>query len=233
MSSTYLDLTNIVLRRLNQVELTPSSFASARGIHSAAKDAIIDSVRKINTQKFKWPFNFTSGTQILVPGQESYPFPTDFRSADWESFFIQKDSVYYTTRKLSQISKNEYYRYRKSQDDNESLGRDIPDFVFELDALNFGVTPSPNLAYTLNYRYQLKNTEMSDFGDTCLIPNEYDYVIVDGAMYYMYMFLDNDQRAIATEKMFLDDLNYMTTILIPRDPYAYTGMIQKRDPYAR
>ena len=57
MGTTYLDLTNKVLRKLNQVELTSTNFASARGLHAEAKDAVLESVQRINFQKFEWPFN--------------------------------------------------------------------------------------------------------------------------------------------------------------------------------
>ena len=64
MGSTYLDLTNRVLRRLNEVEIESSDFSSVRGIQAAAKDAVLDTVRNINSQKFEWPFNAASGTQV-------------------------------------------------------------------------------------------------------------------------------------------------------------------------
>ena len=40
MATTYLDLTNEVLRELNEVVLTSGTFSSATGIQSFVKDAI-------------------------------------------------------------------------------------------------------------------------------------------------------------------------------------------------
>ena len=40
MATTYLTLTNSVLRELNETELTSSTFSSSRGIQTAVKDFI-------------------------------------------------------------------------------------------------------------------------------------------------------------------------------------------------
>ena len=40
MASTYLVLINNVLRDLNEVELTSSTFSSSRGIQTSAKDFV-------------------------------------------------------------------------------------------------------------------------------------------------------------------------------------------------
>jgi len=44
MATTYLDLSNEVLRELNEVVLTSGTFASATGIQSFVKDAINKSI---------------------------------------------------------------------------------------------------------------------------------------------------------------------------------------------
>ena len=48
MAETYLTLTNRVLTRLNEVELTSTTFTSARGIQTQVKNAINESIRYIN-----------------------------------------------------------------------------------------------------------------------------------------------------------------------------------------
>ena len=44
MATTYLDLSNEVLRELNEVVLTSGNFASATGIQAFVKDAINKSI---------------------------------------------------------------------------------------------------------------------------------------------------------------------------------------------
>ena len=48
MAETFLTLTNKVLARLNEVQLTSTSFATARGIQVQTKNAVNESVRYIN-----------------------------------------------------------------------------------------------------------------------------------------------------------------------------------------
>jgi hypothetical protein len=223
MGSTYLELTNRVLRRINEVELDASSFTDCRGVHAAAKDAVLDTIRDINSQKFEWPFNAAAGTQLLTVGQELYTWPTDLRMVDWESFYIEKDDTLgCPTSRLEQISKDEWYKYLRSDDfDSTTLGRDRPRFIFEFDNGGFGVSPSPNQAFTVKFRYWLKTIEMDVHTDETTIPEEYNQVITDGAINLLYMFLDNDERANVALSSYKRGLDYMSYILIPKDNYAY------------
>lgn len=219
MSSTYLDLTNRVLRRLNEVELTASTFPSAIGIHAVAKDAVLDAVRMINSEKYAWPFNNVSGTQVLVANTNEYPWPADFSTAEWDSFYIYKDgTLNTTTKKLKHISYKEWYDRFRENDYDSTTGITDPYFIFDVGNGNFGVSPVPNAAYTLNYRYFLNSVNLELYGDVCSVPSAYDYVIVDGALWYMYIFLDNTPRAQAMEQSFIRGINKMDYLLIPKSP---------------
>ena len=68
--STFLDLTNQLLRRLNEVEIAQADFPSVRGVQATAKDAIKNAIAKINQAEYEWPFNAVEHTQLLVVGQE-------------------------------------------------------------------------------------------------------------------------------------------------------------------
>ena len=48
MAESFLTITNKVLARLNEVELTSSTFATSRGIQTQAKNAVNESIRYIN-----------------------------------------------------------------------------------------------------------------------------------------------------------------------------------------
>ena len=82
MSGTFLNLTNKVLARLNEVQLTSSSFATARGIQVQAKNAVNEAVRYINQREFQYPFNHATKTETLVPGTVRYTIPTDAKTVD-------------------------------------------------------------------------------------------------------------------------------------------------------
>ena len=48
MAYTYLDITNEVLARMNEVALTSSNFAAARGFQVQCKNAVNDAINYIN-----------------------------------------------------------------------------------------------------------------------------------------------------------------------------------------
>ena len=75
MAETYLTLTNKVLARLNEVELTSSTFSSARGIQTQVKTAINEAVRYINQREFNYPFNHATESKTLTAGVVRYSLP--------------------------------------------------------------------------------------------------------------------------------------------------------------
>ena len=60
MATTYLDLTNEVLRELNEIPLTSANFANAVGLQQFVKDAINKSIFDIANEEPQLPF-FTAG----------------------------------------------------------------------------------------------------------------------------------------------------------------------------
>ena len=56
MATSYLDLTNELLRELNEVVLTASNFASAVGVQAHVKDALNKAYFDIINQEPQWPF---------------------------------------------------------------------------------------------------------------------------------------------------------------------------------
>ncbi len=83
MAYTYLDITNEVLARMNEVSLTTPNFTAARGFQVQCKNAVNDSINYINQREFGWPFTHATQTQTLVAGQTRYTVPTDTQSIDY------------------------------------------------------------------------------------------------------------------------------------------------------
>ena len=92
MAETFLTLTNKVLARLNEVQLTSTTFATARGIQVQAQNAVNESVRYINQKEFQYPFNHSTKTETLVPGTVRYTIPTTAKTVDYNTFRLVKDS---------------------------------------------------------------------------------------------------------------------------------------------
>ena len=89
MATTYLTLTNRVLRELNEVEMTSTTFSSSRGIQTAVKDFVNKSIHDIYNEGAELPLLHTTTTQALTTGDGEYAFPNDMRRVDFESFFLK------------------------------------------------------------------------------------------------------------------------------------------------
>ncbi len=220
-NSTYLELTNELLRRLLETELTSTEFPSARSTQATAKDCIRASISEISAKEREWPFNYTTGTETLVIGTIEYDFPTDYKMVDWESFYIEKsDALGTLTTPLKQTSRDSWLQnYRVNDLNAGSDGVDIPMYVFDSSVgrvKSFGVTPSPDKAYVLKYEYYAKDTELSLYDDETNIPKEFNYVILNGALKHFYMFKDNTEQANIWTNEFDKSLNQMRHILIPK-----------------
>ena len=121
MAETYLTLTNKVLARLNEVELTSSTFTSARGIQTQVKNAINESVRYINQREYNYPFNHDTKTQTLTAGVVRYSIPTTAKVVDYNTFRIVKDSdLAVNGGQLSILNYNDYISKSIDQEDEIS-----------------------------------------------------------------------------------------------------------------
>jgi len=216
VATTYLDLTNKVLRRLNEVEITSSDFSAVSGVQALAKDAVKDAIGKINQAEFEWPFNSAEHTQVLAVGQEEYTWPTFFKVAEWNSFQIVKDaSISVEAKGLSFIERDHWYRSYRDNDDNAGTsGTNCPIYVFPSSGNGYGVSPSPDKAYTIKFRYYLTHTNLELFSDTSRIPVNHDAVIIDGALFYMYLFKDNMEAAQISGGSFQQGIKEMQSIHI-------------------
>ena len=119
MAETFLTLTNSVLSRMNEVQLTSSTFSSARGIQTQAQNAVNEAIRYINQREFNYPFNHSAKTETLVPGTVRYSLPTDAKHADYNTFRIAKDTDLGTSgSSLTTLNYNEYVDKYISQEDD-------------------------------------------------------------------------------------------------------------------
>ena len=118
MSSSYLTLTNNVLGRLNEVQLTASNFDSARGIQTQTKEAINQSIRFINQKEFNFPFNHATETKTLTAGTVRYSLPTSTKHVDYNTFRLIKDDDLATSGgKLGILQYNDYINNYITQED--------------------------------------------------------------------------------------------------------------------
>ena len=221
MPSSYIDLCNKTLRRLNEVEISADDFPTVRGVQALVKDAVKAAIAKVNQAEYGWPFNAAEHTQVLNVGQTEYTWPDYFKVSDWNSFQIQKDdSLAVTYKTLKSIDRDEWYRdYRDDDYEAGSAGRAVPDFVFPSHGNGFGVSPSPDKAYTIRFRYYQNYSDLTAATDVTRIPESFDTVIVDGAIYNLYMFKDNLEAASAAFTAFQQGIKDLQTLYINNYQY--------------
>ena len=104
MATTYLVLSNRILRELNEVELTSSNFSSSRCIQTAVKDFINKAVHDIYNEGAELPLLHTTKTQALTTGDGEYDFPSDMRRVDFESFFLKPTELITNSEFTSNIT---------------------------------------------------------------------------------------------------------------------------------
>lgn len=216
MPSTYQNLCNMVLRRINEVEIAQADFGSVRGVQALVKDAVRASVAKINQAEFEWPFNASEHTQVLTAGRTEYDWPDYFKIADFNSFQVQKnDALGVGYKTLTSIERDEWYKSHRDADyEAGSAGRGVPDFVFPSHGTGFGVSPSPDKAYSIRFRYYLNYADLTAYSDVTRIPESFENVIVDGALYHLYMFKDNLEAANAAYMAFQSGVKDLQTLYI-------------------
>ena len=89
MALTFLSLTNSVITRMNEVELTSSNFTSSRGVQTQCKNAVNEAIRYINQREFGYSFNHASNSSTLVAGQTRYTVPTSTKSIGYSTASIK------------------------------------------------------------------------------------------------------------------------------------------------
>lgn len=227
MAYNFLGLVNDVNRRLNEVELNSSNFGGAIGFYSQAKEAVNSSIRLINQQEFEWPFNHNTEEQTLTAGTTRYSFPADTKYIDFDSFRIkQDDTLGNDTQKLSLISYEEYLNRFVDQEYETSTGiRELPRYVFRAPNQVWGVTPNPDKAYVVVFEYYSIPSELSAYTDVPTVPEQFRHIIVDGAMYYAYMFRGDLNSAQLSMQKFNEGLKNMRTIYINRYDYVRSTML--------
>lgn len=120
MALTFLTLSNSVITRMNEVELTSSNFTGSRGVQTQCKAAVNEAIRYINQREFGYSFNHASNSSEVVAGQTRYNLPTSTKSVDYSTARIKKDSdLNVAGNSLSTLNYNEYIEkdYANQEDD--------------------------------------------------------------------------------------------------------------------
>lgn len=221
MAYDFIGLVNDVNRRLNEVEVSSTDFPTATGFYSFAKDAVNHSIRHIQQEEFNWPWNFIEDTTTLNAGQMRYSFPFDAKTVDFNTFRIRRSDTLGTDTKKLKICNYEDYLGRYVDDEYNSATniRGVPDKIIRSPNREFIVHPSPDKAYSLVFEYYSTGFDLELFTDAPTLPEQYRYVIVDGAMYYVYHFRGDMGAANNALQRFEQGIKHLRTLHINRPDY--------------
>ena len=86
--ANYLELTNRVLNELNEVELTATTFASARGVQTMVKNVVNKAIHDVYNAEVEWSYLYKSFEQQLTAGKRLYDYPSDSRKINFSSFIL-------------------------------------------------------------------------------------------------------------------------------------------------
>ena len=221
--ATYVTLVNEVLRRLNEttLDIAGDGFGDARNLQAVAKDAVNASMREILQTSQEWPFTLTTYTQTLTAGTGLYAWQTDVSKIDWDSFYLKRLSAKENDpKKLTVLTYVDYLRtYRPIEDTSGVSGYDTPMFVYKTEERKFGITPLPDDAYEIEYRYWSFPDDLLNYDDTCIIPDRFKHILVDGAMMYMMRFRSNEQSATIHQQNFEKGIDIMRRLLLDNPSY--------------
>ena len=229
MAYNFLGLVNEINRRLNEVELSSSNFATATGFYNTAKDAVNAAIRHVNHEEYKWPWNHVLEEDILTAGTLRYGYPSDAKVLDMDSFRIRRDSdVNVETTKLKHLNYQEYLdKYIDYEYNNSTDKRSLPRFVVRAPSQEFLVVPTPDKDYELDYEYYRNSVELELYDDVPSIPLEFKHIIVDGAMFYAYQFRGDAQASQIAQQKFQEGIKYMRSLYINRYDYVRSTILNQ------
>ena len=249
MATTYLDLTNEVLRELNEIPLTAANFADATGLQKFVKDTVNKSIYDIANQEPQLPF-FSAGlsgdtdpfygnvTVATVAGQRWYTLKdgsssitSDYAAVDWDDFYITTinvsgESAPFTSTGLKYLTLADwkrYYRDAENADDADTQSYGEPKYVYKSpDHRKFGLSPIPDKVYNVHFYAFEKPTALSAYNDTIPMPEQYSNVLTARTRYYVHQFKENIQQAAMALDDYRKALRHMKSNLINPQPKYMT-----------
>jgi len=249
---TYLDLTNTIIRELNEVELTTVTFTAATGIQKYIKDAINRAYFDICTAEDKWSFlsagdpsnNYYGNTSVETAAgtrwydlRSSQTIANEYSFVDWENIIVTEEGVTGKTapfeiHRLQPLSINNWqrlYGIEESRDKSSSQTYGIPKRVIRVPENNkLGLSPIPDGVYKIYFYAYSQPTELSAHGDTVVFPKQYTSVLLAKTRYYVHQFKDNMSQAQLAEVEYQKGLRSMREQLL--EPFPET-MDDRRSVY--
>ena len=249
MATTYLDITNEVLRELNEIPLTSANFATALGLQKFVKDSVNKAIFDIANEEPQLPFfaanvsgatdpfygNVTvptvTGTRWYTLKDGSSSITTDYSSIDWDDFYVTTINVSgettpYVSKGLKFLTNTDwtrYYRDSENADDADTQNHGEPRFVIKSpDNRKFGLSPIPDKVYNIHFYAFVRPTALSVYDDTITLPEQYSNIITARSRYYIWQFKESPQQAAFALDDYKKGMKYMKSNLMNPAPKYMT-----------
>tara|TARA_R110001632_G_scaffold197923_1_gene320224 strand:+ start:4471 stop:5241 length:771 start_codon:yes stop_codon:yes gene_type:complete len=249
MATTFKELTNQILRELNEVELTTSSFPSAVGIQAHIKDCINKAYLDIAIDEPQWPFlaaaesgsldpmygnasiESVAGTRWYELKPSSSSLGDDYGSIDWDNFYLTTvgvagETAPYVSKGLHYSTTEDWNRFRRASenadDADQAKGGEPTHIIRSPDGRKVGLSPIPNKAYKVWFSAYNQITKLSSESDTIVIPDSYINVVLAKARYYCWQFKDNPQAASFAMEDYKKSYDQMRSNLLEPTPTYIT-----------
>lgn len=222
MAYNYLGLVNDAARRLNETALTSSNFSTAKGFYPTLKEAVNASIRHINQAHFFWPYNHNNEEIDLEAGVSRYSLAENAKYVDFGSFRVRRNTDLNIAqgKRLPQLTYSEYLdTYIDQEYETDSTRGGTPRNIVRTPNEEFIVVPMPDKAYEIEYEYYMEPVDLENATDVPTIPERFRHVIVDGIMYYAYMFRDNIEMANLSQSKFENGIKNMRVLLVNEHAY--------------
>ena len=239
---TYLDLCNTILRELNEVELTSTTFTSALGIQKFVKDTINRAYFDICNAEDKWnflsvgdPLNDYYGNAVIETSagtrwydlQSAQTLLNQYSFIDYDNIVLTEEGVSGKTApfevfKLQPLSLSNWqrlYGVQEAKDKSDTQSYGIPRRVIRGPANDkIGFSPIPDGVYKIYFYAYAQPTELTASTDTVVFPKQYTSVLLARARYYVHQFKDNMSQAQLSEVEFQKGLRTMREQLLEPFP---------------
>ena len=245
MATTYLTLTNELLRELNEVVLTSANFSAAIGIQAHAQDCINRAYKDIVMSEPQWGFLATgesgatdpfygnvyvetvAGTRWYELKAASSSITTDYGSVDWDNFYlttigVSGESAPYVSRNINFVTLEEWKDHRReteNEDDANAQNWGEPKFVIRSpDSRKFGLSPIPDKIYRAWFYAWDLPTALDAHGDAIVFPDVYSPVLMARSRYHFHQFKDAPQQAAFALEDYKKGLKQMRSSLMNPTP---------------
>jgi hypothetical protein len=230
MAYSFLEVTNLTLREVNEVPMTDQAFLNARGLQQFTKESMNRAFYDISNESQKWPWKQVQGTgtadtevRALTADVQWYDIEDsvgDRLTMDWNTFLLtDKDLVVNdplvipeTANLLTEITYDYWIAKYRVEDFKGKRG--VPKYVIRHPSGKFGVTPIPEDNYWVEYNVQLAAKRFTMPADVIPFPEEFINTLVARCKYYVWLFRENDTQANFALGEYREALASMKRILL-------------------